>query len=65
MSPFARLILMNFLVLVPGGYVFFEWTPLPVPQPVHTLLVLVVGFAMTTLHSVAYRRAVHRPADEG
>lgn len=58
MSPFSRLILMNFVVLVPGGFVFFEWTPLPVPGWVHTLLVLFVGFGMTTVHSWAYRRAV-------
>jgi hypothetical protein len=61
MRPFAKLILMNFLVLVPGGYVFFEWTPLPVSDQVHTLIVLLVGFAMTTVHSVAYRRAVMSP----
>ncbi|OJF75657.1 MAG: hypothetical protein BKP49_11135 [Treponema sp. CETP13] len=56
MSRINKLHLMNFLMLVPGGFVFLEYVKLPIPETLRYIIVLIIGFGMVTYNIHTYRK---------
>ena len=64
MDPYKLFYLANFLMLVPGGFVFLAFVPMPVHEWIRYLIVLVIGFLMVVFNTRNLKRGLEHQRKE-